>query len=72
MTHLILIVVFTMLGFVLHGMKQMGGVQVPTWAPWASWAIGVFLVSVFKQMGQICRQLRRVFCSSFSCYAAYR
>ena len=44
MTHLILIVVFTMLGFVLHGMKQMGGVQVPTWAPWLSWAIGVFLV----------------------------
>ena len=44
MTHLILIVVFTMLGFVLHGMKQMGGFQVPTWAPWFSWAIGVFLV----------------------------
>ena len=44
MTHLILIVVFTMLGFVLHGMKQVGGFQVPTWAPWSSWAIGVFLV----------------------------
>ena len=44
MTHLILIVVFTMLGFVLHGIKQVGQVQIPAWAPWASWAVGLFLV----------------------------
>ncbi len=29
-------------------------------------------LSVFKQMGQICCQVKRVFCSSFSYYAARR
>ena len=29
-------------------------------------------VSVFKQMGQMCCPAKRVFCASFSCYAACR
>ena len=44
MTHLILIVVFTILGFALHSMKQMGGVRIPAWTPWVSWAIGAVML----------------------------
>ena len=44
MTHLILIVIFTMLGFVLQGMKQVGQTRIPAWAPWCSWGIGALLV----------------------------
>jgi hypothetical protein len=44
MNHLILIVVFTMLGFVLQGMKQVGQSRIPAWAPWLSWGIGALLV----------------------------
>jgi len=33
-----------MLGFVLQGIKQVGRVQIPAWAPWISWAVGLFLV----------------------------
>ena len=44
MNHLILIVVFTMLGFVLQGMKQVGQSRIPAWAPWLSWGIGALLI----------------------------
>ena len=35
-------------------------------------ALYLAAVSVFKQMGQMCCQVKRVFCSSFSYYAACR
>jgi hypothetical protein len=34
--------------------------------------LGLLRLSVFKQMGQICCQVKRVFCSTFSYYAARR
>ncbi len=45
MNYLVLLVIFTVLGFVLQGVKQVGRRQVPSWAPWASWAVAGFLVA---------------------------
>ena len=43
MNHLILMVVFVMLGLILQGMKQIGGRRVPRWAPFASWFVALLL-----------------------------
>ena len=49
MTHLILLVVFTLLGFVLQGMRQLGrspiAIPIPPWAPWTAWAIALLIVA---------------------------
>ncbi len=43
MNHLILLTVFTVLGFVLQGLRKVGQWRIPAWAPWLSWAVALFL-----------------------------
>ena len=43
MNHLVLMILFVVLGFVLQGMKQIGRRQIPRWTPFVSWFIAALL-----------------------------
>ena len=44
MNHLVLLVFFTILGFVLHGVRRLGQFPVPAAAAWVSWLVALYLL----------------------------